>query len=88
MRRLFVVLSGLLLGASLSVLLGACGGYFECVTVDHRLSEGTYLQAGSRTFMVLINEDRSVVVTYADEGGDEVRATYTLGPVRRTPEAH
>lgn len=83
MRRLVVLLSGLAVGASLGVLLGGCGGYFECETFHHHITEGTYIRDGAGpAFELVIDAERHVVVTYTDGSGSVVRASYTLGAER------
>jgi hypothetical protein len=85
-RRLVVVVTGLALGASLGVLLGGCGGYFECETHHHHIVAGTYSHPGT-DFELVIDAERHAVVTYTDGGGSLVSANYTLGPERQTPQA-
>lgn len=88
MRRLVVVVMGLVAGASLGVLLGACGGYFECETVHHHIAKGTYVQFGTDFELTIDADRRTAVVTYTDGAQALVRATYTLGAERQIPVPH
>lgn len=85
MKRAFIVLSGSVLGVSLGVLLGACGGYFECDTIHHRIVAGTYVQT---SLELALDANRQAVVTHRDNEGAEVRAVYTVAPERQTPVPH
>ncbi len=81
MNRAVIVVSGVLLGSSLGLAIGGCGGYFECDNIDRPLTSGSYAVEGRSDYTFVLDlEGGSAVETYT-EGVDTVRAEYSVGPV-------
>jgi len=79
--RPVVLLLGTLVGATLGVLLGACGG-FECKTIDHPLLSGTYVINGA-PFTLVFELNGKATQDYTDT--DVVHAEYSVGPAVAVP---
>jgi len=77
-RQAAIAVSGVLLGAIVVPLLGACGGYFECKTIDHPLTPGTYVMVGRTDYALVLDANGGAVETFKD-GVDEIRTEYSMG---------
>ena len=78
MKRLAVAACGLLAGMGLGVGLGGCD-YFDCSTIDHPLSSGTYKITGRDDYSLVLDVSGSSAVETYTYGSKAVRVEYSVG---------
>jgi hypothetical protein len=84
MKRLAVAAGGLLIGMAVSIGVGACD-YFDCQTIEHPLSSGTYKITGRDDYSLVLDlSGGSAVETYT-YSSKPVRVEYAVGPDTTVP---
>jgi hypothetical protein len=84
MRRFGIGVLGLLVGAALGGLFGACD-YFHCNMIQHPLTLGKYTGGSFEVpYSLVLGTDGRAIETYTDELGP-VRVEYALAPAAPLP---